>query len=588
MIRKLWKSLTKRRRMQFWLLLALMIAASLAEIISIASVVPFLSALTSPEVIYHHESAQYFIEKLSIGSPSELLLPMTIVFIISTMIAGIIRLLLLYVSTRLSFAAGADISIDIYRRTLYQDYSVHTSRNSSEVINSIITKTNTVIGDVLVPLLSFISSVIIMTGIVTVVFNVNAEVATISFSTFGLLYILISFFNRTALKKNSLSIALESTKKVKCLQEGLGGIRDVLIDGTQDFYCKIYQKADLSLRKASGNNIFIASSPRFIMEALGMVLIAILAYFLTLQKGGVVEAIPVLGALAVAAQKLLPALQQAYLSYSIIKGSRKSFMDVLDLLDQPLPQFINDEVTEPANFEKDIVFKDVSFRYKEDAPWILKNVNLKFKKGEKIGFVGMTGKGKSTLLDILMGLLVPTSGELLIDGISITEASRRAWQKNISHVPQSIFLSDSSMLQNIAFGDELDAFKESKAIHAAERAQISEMMEALSDGYNTSLGERGVQLSGGQRQRVGIARALYKQSSVLVLDEATSSLDYETEEKIMQEINTGQDGETVFIIAHRLTTLNQCDHIIRLSRDYKIEKLTYDQLIVNVKLKMTT
>lgn len=583
MIRKLWKSLTKRRRMQFWLLLALMIAASLAEIISIASVVPFLSALTSPEVIYHHESAQYFIEKLSIGSPSELLLPMTIVFIISTMIAGIIRLLLLYVSTRLSFAAGADISIDIYRRTLYQDYSVHTSRNSSEVINSIITKTNTVIGDVLVPLLGFVSSVIIMTGIVTVVFNVNAEVATISFSTFGLLYILISFFNRTALKKNSLSIALESTKKIKCLQEGLGGIRDVLIDGTQEFYCKIYQKADLSLRKASGNNIFIASSPRFIMEALGMVLIAILAYFLTLQKGGVVEAIPVLGALAVAAQKLLPALQQAYLSYSIIKGSRKSFMDVLDLLDQPLPQFINDEVTEPANFEKDIVFKDVSFRYKEDAPWILKNVNLKFKKGEKIGFVGMTGKGKSTLLDILMGLLVPTSGELLIDGISITEASRRAWQKNISHVPQSIFLSDSSMLQNIAFGDELDAFKESKAIHAAERAQISEMMETLSDGYNTSLGERGVQLSGGQRQRVGIARALYKQSSVLVLDEATSSLDYETEEKIMQEINTGQDEETVFIIAHRLTTLNQCDHIIRLSRDYKIEKLTYDQLIVNVK-----
>jgi ATP-binding cassette subfamily B protein len=504
------------------------------------------------------------------------------------MIAGIVRLLLLYVSTRLSFAAGADISMEIYRRTLYQDYSVHTSRNSSEVINSIITKTNTVIGDVLVPLLGFVSSVIIMTGIVTVVFNVNAEVATISFSTFGLLYILISFFNRTALKKNSLSIALESTKKIKCLQEGLGGIRDVLIDGTQEFYCKVYQKADFVLRKASGNNIFIASSPRFIMEALGMVLIAILAYFLTLQKGGVVEAIPVLGALAVAAQKLLPALQQAYLSYSIIKGSRKSFMDVLDLLDQPLPQFINDEVTEPANFEKDIVFKDVSFRYKEDAPWILKNVNLKFKKGEKIGFVGMTGKGKSTLLDILMGLLVPTSGELLIDGVSITGESRRTWQKNISHVPQSIFLSDSSMLQNIAFGDELDAFKESKAIHAAERAQISEMMETLSDGYNTSLGERGVQLSGGQRQRVGIARALYKQSPVLILDEATSALDYETEEKIMQEINTGQDEETVFIIAHRLTTLNQCDHIIRLSRDYKIEKLTYDQLIVNVKLKMTT
>ena len=578
MIKKLWQHLTKRRRKQFWLLLILMIVSSIMEIISIGAVVPFLGALTSPEEIYQHHLTQPLIQVLEITAPDQLLLPLTIIFIMATLIAATIRLLLLYASTRLSYATGADLSIDIYRRTLYQDYSIHTSRNSSEIINSIITKTNTVIGHILVPLLTFISSVVIMLGIISIVFTINAQVALITFSIFAFLYWIITFLTKKALQKNSQLIADQSTQMVKSLQEGLGGIRDVLIDGTQEFYCKLYQSSDLSLRRASGDNLFIGSSPRHLMEAIGMILIAILAYTLTLQEGGVLVAIPILGALAIGAQKLLPVLQQVYSSYSTIKGANSSFIDVLNVLNQPLSHGASQDLIKPISFKQEIVFKDLSFRYTKDTPWILKNVNLSFKKGETIGFIGVTGSGKSTLLDILMGLLPPTSGELLIDGVAITQENRRSWQMHISHVPQNIYLADSTIRENIAFGVRPDKIKDHKVSQAAQQAQIVEMINNLKNKYKDFIGERGVQLSGGQRQRIGIARALYKDSDVLIFDEATSALDNETEQKIMQQIAQLKGNQTIFIIAHRLTTLKQCDRIIRINTDYTIEQVNYNQI----------
>jgi ATP-binding cassette subfamily B protein len=580
MIKRLWQQLIKRRRQQFWLLLILMIIASIMEIVSIAAVVPFLAALTSPEQIYQHQLTQPLIQILEITDPSQLLLPLTIIFVIATLIAATARLLLLYVSTRLSYAVGADLSVDIYRRTLYQDYSIHTSRNSSEIINSIITKTNTVIVGILMPLLTLISSVVIMIGIISIVFTINVQVALIAFSIFTFLYWVINFFTRKSVQKNSQLIADQSTQMVKSLQEGLGGIRDVLIDGTQEFYCKLYQSADLSLRRASGDNIFIGSSPRYLMEAIGMVLIAILAYFLTLQESGAGEAIPILGALAIGAQKLLPALQHVYASYISIKGSKSSFIDVLNLLDQPLPHSVAQDLINSILFKQEIVFKGLSFRYAKDTPWILKNVNLSFKKGEKIGFIGVTGSGKSTLLDILMGLLTPTSGELLIDGVAVTQQNRRAWQSHISHVPQSIYLADSTIQENIAFGIDPERIKECKVVQAAQQAKISEMIDNLKNKYKAFVGEQGVQLSGGQRQRIGIARALYKDSSVLIFDEATSALDKQTEKEIMQQIAKLKGNQTIFIVAHNLTTLKQCDRIIRINTDHTIEQVKYDDLEV--------
>ena len=556
-----------------------MIIASLAEIISIGAVLPFLGILTAPEQVYQHALMQPIIQILALTEPKQLILPLTILFITAVLLAGVIRLTLLYAMTRLSFATGADLSIDIYRRTLYQAYEVHVSRNSSEVINGIITKTNTVINGVISPTLNLISSIILLVGIMGALFAINPTIALSASIGFGMLYWLVIRYTKTHLRDNSKTIADQSTQMIKSLQEGLGGIRDVLIDGTQQFYCKLYRNADLPLRYASGNNQFISGSPRYAMEAIGMTLIAGLAYLMTQQEGGMVTAIPVLGALALGAQRLLPVLQLAYSAYSQIKGSKSSFEDVLNLLDQPLPEYADQPLLKPIPFEKEIKLNNLNFRYSEDAPWILKNVNLSLKKGSRIGFMGVTGSGKSTLLDIIMGLLPATKGGLVIDSQTINSQNRRAWQAHIAHVPQNIYLSDNTIEENIAFGIAKELIDHQRVKKAAQKAQIAELIEEWKDGYQTFVGERGIRLSGGQRQRIGIARALYKQADVLIFDEATSALDNETEQAVMDAIE-GLDKElTILIIAHRLTTLKDCDKIVKLAKNNAINILSYKEIL---------
>jgi len=550
-----------------------MILASLAEVISIGLVIPFLGIITTPEIVYQHQLMQPIIQFLEIESANQLLLPLTIGFSLSALIAGSIRLLLLYTMTRLSFAVGADLSISIYLRTLYQGYPIHISRNSSEVINGIITKTNSVINGVVSPVLTLISSVVIIAAVMLALFAIDSTVALISAVGFGLIYWGVIQFTKRQLNENSIIVAEKSTQMIKALQEGLGGIRDVLIDSNQEFYCKLYREADLPLRHASGNNQFINRSPRYVIEAISMVLIAMLSYYMSQRGGGIVSTIPVLGALALGAQRLLPALQQAYGSFSTIRGVRASFVDVLDLLNQPIPSYANQPSPTPMIFEKEISIKNLSFRYTKDTPYVFKNLNLKITKGSRVGVIGETGNGKSTLFDIIMGLLMPTEGEIIIDNKTITIENLREWQAHISHVPQVVFLSDSSIEENIAFGIPKEKIDLKRVKRVAEQAQISELIDEWKDGYQALVGERGVRLSGGQRQRIGIARALYKKSNVLIFDEATSSLDNKTELAVMDAIK-GLDKElTILIIAHRTSTLKECDLIVELSKDgVKVQK----------------
>jgi ATP-binding cassette, subfamily B, bacterial PglK len=582
----LWGHLSTRRQKQFYLLLILMIIAALSEVVSIGAILPFIGILTTPDQVYQHQLIQPVVKYFDLTSPNQLMLPLTITFILSALFAGVIRLLLLYATTRLSFAAGADLSINIYRRTLFQDYSVHVARNSSEVINGIITKTNTVIGGVINPILVLISSAFLLVGILVALVNINLSVALIASVGFGLLYWTVIQYTRQQLKENSECIADQSTQMLKSLQEGLGGIRDVLIDGSQNLYCKLYRNADLPLRKASGNNIFIAGSPRFAMEAIGMALIASLAYFMAMQNSGLTTAIPALAALTLGAQRLLPTLQQAYSSYSILKGSKSSFEDVLNLLNQPLPIHANQSFQTTALFKKEILLNKLSFRYSADSnkntPWVLKDINLKLMKGTRIGFIGVTGSGKSTLLDIIMGLLPPTIGEFMIDGEPITNESRRSWQAHIAHVPQNIYLSDSSIEDNIAFSIPKDKINHQQVEKVAKHAQIAELIEGWQDGYQTFVGERGIRLSGGQRQRIGIARALYKQADVLIFDEATSALDNKTENAVMEAIDSFYKDLTILIIAHRLTTLKNCDLIVEIGKNKIIRTGTYQEMTNNL------
>lgn len=564
LLRRLWHHILPRRRVQFILLLALMLLASFAEILSIGSVLPFLGILTSPQLVFDLPILQPIIKALNLTNPEQLLLPLTITFGVAALTAASIRLLLLWSSTRVSFAAGADLSISIYRRTLFQPYAVHCSRNSSEVIDGISGKANGVIYSVILPTLTLVSSSIMLISILVALIIIQPIIALISFGGFGLIYILIVRLTRHQLEVDSQSVALKSTEVIKTLQEGLGGIRDVLIDSSQESYCNIYRDADQKLRRAQGNILFISASPRYVMESLGMILIAGLAYSLAQQTDGFAKAIPILGALALGAQRLLPVLQQAYGSWSHINSGRASLKDTLELLDQPLPDFTNEQVTQ-LPFNKCITLKNLGFSYNDQASHTLNQVNLTIQKGSRVGFIGATGSGKSTLLDIVMGLLQPTNGILEVDGQAITTFNNRAWQAHIAHVPQAIFLTDSTIEENIAFGVPRDLIDHSRVRRAAQYAQIANTIEGWPKQYRTLVGERGVRLSGGQRQRIGIARALYKQADVIIFDEATSALDSETEKAVMHSIENLSRDLTLLIIAHRTSTLKNCTEIIELS-----------------------
>ncbi len=585
LLNRLWHHISPRRRAHFALLLFLMIFASIAEIISIGAVLPYLVILTDPTRVFTDPRAKLFIEALGITDSKQLLKPITIAFGMATLMAGAMRLSLLWVSTRLSFAAGADLSMSIYLRTLYQPYSVHLERNTSEIINGISSKTGSSIFTISM-ILSLISSTATLVAILIALLYIEPVIALLAFGGFGFIYALIIGLTRKRLLSNSQIVARESTNVIKSLQEGLGGIRDVLINGSQNVYCKIYLQANQHLRRAQGNNAFVSSSPRFGMETMGILLITALAYTLAQQEDGITKVLPILGALAIGAQRLLPLLQQVYSSWTTIQGGRKSLQDTLDLLDQPLPVYANQPRSNPLPYRHQIILKQLFFRYNPQEPWTLENVNLAITKGSRIGFIGVTGSGKSTLIDIVMGLLQPTSGAIYIDDQPITLANQRAWQAHIAHVPQAIFLSDSTIEENIAFGVPKDQIDHDRIRHSAQQAQIASTIETWPKQYQTFVGERGIRLSGGQRQRIGIARALYKQADVIIFDEATSALDDETEKEVMKAIEGLNEKITLLIIAHRLTTLKCCTQIVELE-DGGVRRVgRYEDIVVNSTLNI--
>ena len=584
----LWGHLSQRRQRQFGLLTGLMLVSALAEVVSLGAVLPFIGVLTAPTRVLNHPLVADTAKALGIVSADQLVLPLTVAFVAAVMLAAVIRMLLLWVNTRLIFASGADLSVEAYRRTLYQPYAVHVARNSSEVISGITNKVNGAVFGVLLPLLTLVSSILLLVAVMLVLIAIDPMAASVAAIGFGVSYGLITWVTRRELYRNGRRVVCEQTQVIKALQEGLGGIRDVLLDGTQPTYCDIYSRADYSLRRAQGNNSFIAGSPRFAMEALGMSLIVALAYGLSRQAGGIVAVLPVLGALALGAQRLLPALQMGYSAWVSMAANHASLADTLELLDQPLPAEALLPAPAPLPFQDAIRFHAVRFRYASAGPWVLDDINLSIPKGARVGFVGSTGSGKSTTMDLLMGLLMPTEGEILIDGRPITGNHLRAWQRSIAHVPQSIFLADTTLAENIAFGVPRASIDLQRVQAAARQAQIADFIESRPEGYDAFVGERGIRLSGGQRQRIGIARALYKQASVLVFDEATSALDNATEQSVMDAIEGLSRDLTILIVAHRLSTVEYCDRLYRFEQGRVVSEGSPTEMLASKRIASST
>lgn len=584
-LREIYQFMSPRRRRQFYMVILLMLVGAIVEVASIGAVLPFLSLLADPGAIDRLPPLARLFEGIGAESQSERLVAAATGFALLASLAGIVRLRLAWVSQYFVYRLGHDLAVGIQRRVLLQPYSFHIGHNTSTLLSSL-EKVHALVFNVLLQLMQAAVAVVISIFIVLGLLYIDPFTAITAAVAFSVIYILVSLVTRRRLARNSAVLGVGIDERIKIVQESLGGIRDLIIDGSQAVYLDAFRRIDDGLTIARANNTFIGAAPRFVIEAFGMILIAGLAVVLSARQGGFAAAIPILGALALGAQRLLPLLQQIYFGWSTATGHNSIVGQVLWLLRLPDSEMPSAADVEPLPFRDCLTVRDVTFAYGDRKNPALRDVNLDIPRGCRIALIGKTGSGKSTLADLLMGLLEPTRGEILVDGVRLTGEARRRWQRSIAHVPQAIFLSDDSIARNIAFGVPEEKVDLDRVIDAARRAELDEFVRSLPDGYQTFVGERGIRLSGGQRQRLAIARAIYKQAPILVLDEATSALDDATETAVMHALDTlGQEGRTIIMIAHRLSTVARADIVARLDNGRLVEVGSHTEVLGALKTK---
>jgi len=558
------------RLWQLALLAILMLFGGFSEVVTLGLVVPFLAFLMDPLQALQLPFVAKIASLFDLSDPNDLRWQFTLLFSAAVVGSSILRLLIIWATIRIVFNIGHEIGVEVYRRVIYQPYSVHLSTNSSEIIGAI-EKVNPIF-HILIGLLNATSALLISVSILVTLIILSPEFTIFTIITMGGSYALIMLIARNRLEKNSEIISKNMIERIKITQEGLGSIRDILLDHGQLKFSNRFRELDWKLRRAQGINYMIGPSPRFIVEGLGILLIAGFAYISVISSDGFSAVIPALGAMALGAQRLLPNLQLIYIGITNVRGGMQSLFDVLEMLGQPIDeQDLIDLI--PLKFEKQIRFENVDFQFQENSPIILRELNFSIAKGESIGFLGPTGSGKSTTLDLLMGLLTPSNGKISVDNIPLVGKALLQWQKNITHVPQDLYLMDASFAENIAFCEAPEDIDLQRVKEAAKLAHIHDFIVDKPESYQSLLGERGVQLSGGQRQRIGIARALYRKASVLALDEATSALDADTEEAVMSSIRKIDSSITIIMIAHRVSTLQHCDYVFRLENGKITEKI---------------
>lgn len=578
-LRQLWGYLSRRRQIQLGLLLLLLLLTALSEMVSLGAIFPFLTALGNAEALLQAPQLQPMLSLFRIETPQQLVTGLALGFIGAVVVANGLRLFTLRVQVNLSAAIAADVSSQIYHVTLRQPYSFHVRHNSSDLMQTVTGDVGRLANSILIPLLTFVSNAVLVPALIATLVLIDSTVALSAALLLGGTYTLIYRTRQRLLKQNSQVIAQSGQRKIKAVQEGIGGIRDVLLDQSQDFFERVYQEAERVNRQATATNLIIAQSPRFLVEALSLSAIALLALGLG-KDGDFSQAVPVLGSLALGAKRLLPALQEGFGSLAQVQGSRAALVRVLMALQRSVDPLLEQPVAlPPLPLQQELQLAGVWFRYGEDLDWVLQDLDLKIASKTTVAFVGSTGSGKSTTADVILGLLQPERGAVLVDGEPLEGVRLLQWQRGIAHVPQHIFLSDGTMAENIAFGVARDQIDRAQVEKAAQLAQIADFIEGLPAGYDSIVGERGIRLSGGQRQRIGIARALYRRASVMVLDEATSALDNATEREVMGAIEALSGELTIILIAHRLSTVERCDLVVELSQGRVVAQGTYGELL---------
>ncbi|MEI7445341.1 MAG: ABC transporter ATP-binding protein [Burkholderiales bacterium] len=562
-IRRLWGLLPARHRAAGLRLQWLAVVTGTAEVISLGASLVFLVALSTPTQLLEHPMLGSWLRAAGQDSVADARLAASVAFAATAVAAGLLRMLLIRRITGWANTVGATVDAAIFRRTIHQPYAVHVARHSSEVIAGVTSQSDVVVERVLLATLSLVTMVLMMAVVLGALVAWRPLESIGAFCGFAAIYYAIAMTSRRLLATAGAAVEQSTGRVVRLLQESLGAIRDVLIDGTQSHYSRRFAEETRRLRAAQAQIRFVSLSPRFGIEALGMALIAGIAWVLAGERDSFEGSFAMVGALAIAGQRVLPMLQEAYHAYSALTGAHSTLLDVLVLLEQPGPDDDAVRAVEPLPFREAIRLEQLGFRYGPASPWVLRGVSLEIPRGMRLGIVGASGGGKSTLLDLLVGLQPPVEGRLRVDETTVDDSNRARWQAHVAQVPQSIHLSDCSIEENIAYGVPPHEIDRARVREAARKARIADTIEAMPEGYLSRVGEHGLRLSGGQRQRIGIARALYKQADLLVLDEATSALDTATESEVIDTIEALGRDITVIMVAHRLTTLGRCDRILR-------------------------
>ena len=574
--RQVWRILTRQERRGLRWIFVLMLVGSVLETLSLGLVVPVVGLLTRPNYIQNFPRINELL-----GFPTEQQ------FVIGTMFALVVvyiaKSFFLIWSTWVQRGYSASVTTRIGRQLfksyLYQPYAFHLQRNSAMLIRNS-QNSGLVMSGIIDPMLVISSDILVTAGLFVLLVGLEPIGTIVTISIFGLTSLVFRKFTNSRIETWGKAQNFHKRMLLQHLQQGFGGVKDVKILGTEEYFVTQYgenlHKNSEVVRRFSIAQIL----PRFGLEILTIIGLAVLVSTMVLLDSELSEILPVLGLFGAAAFRLLPAVNRLINNFQIINVSRPQVDEVFK--DLELPEQSNHENSDRSVLGNEITVDDISFSYSESLKDAVSGVSVKIGRGEAVGFIGPSGSGKSTLIDILLGLLEPKSGKVLVDGRDIYD-DLRSWQDQIGYVPQSIFLTDDTLRRNIAFGLSKEKIDDDSVKSAIRLAQLEEFVASLPEGMETLVGERGVRLSGGQRQRIGIARALYHNPDVLVLDEATSSLDTETEHGVMQAVQALQGDKTVIIVAHRLSTVEYCDRLYRLENAHIVDEGTFSEVTSRAK-----
>ncbi len=560
------KSLDKKRRFQFFGILFINIFNGLFEFISIGSALLFIESLTDPKKI--SSSFSFLISTFSISNEKELITLSTIIFLTINFITTVIRIFNLWLNTKFRISFLNYISNKVYRKVINQEYYFFINQNSSELLTDLtsnIEKTNFFFEN----LLTLTTSIILSLGIVLSLIKLNFYITFFSVIFFSSIYTLLGIFINKRVDRYSKIEMNSSYSLNKTILNSLNAIKEIIISNNHEFYIKNFNQNNHYLRKYQGIIGFITTFPRYLFEGIGLLFLGLSGYIIYSSINNSANIIALLGAFALGAQKLLPTMQSSYKSWSLLYFYNKPLDRVLDLIKLKATEY-NNVIKDKLLFKKQIKINNLSFNYEVSNENISKNINLTINKGENLGIFGKTGSGKTTLINILMGILSPKSGNILIDDVDLFNKNKtnllKKWKNNISLVPQDIFLYDASITENIAFCVPKENIEFQRVVNAAKIAFAHEFISKTINGYETFVGDKGIKLSGGQKQRIGLARAIYSNSELLILDESTSALDFKTEKSVIESIfcKNSNSNLTTITIAHRLSTLRYCDKIIEL------------------------